>query len=402
MRRHAIAVALSIAVLALLAADSAVVISRAQQSPATDAFQRRLQVLARRVPAPDPAVLASVNAAVAQAESFVSASRGLRFEHPVTVRLLRSAEFNDLLGADYQPSAAERARGARLFDILRALKLIVGHPDPVRAAQARVETTSGLYSPQLHELFVRGQTINPQVRLVLAHELTHALDDQHFHLRAGPANFDDATFAYAALVEGDAVVVASRFYATLSPADKQAITAIAQAQSPAVRSARAPIPPALLRIQQFPYTSGQSFISALVAAGGEDRIDGAFSSPPKTTAEILYPDRSLAGSRGPHVATPSAGGRVIERGHLGALVTSLALERLMPRQQATAAVSQWAGDAFVAWRHGAMTCVRDRVRSLDGRADGALESALREWSLDESATFQTNGVDGSVTFTICG
>jgi len=367
-----------------------------------DAFQQRLKALARRIPAPDPAVLASINAAVVQAESFVSASRGLRYEHPVAVRLLNSAEFNDLLGADYQPTAAERAQGAHLFGVLRALKLIVGHPDPVRAAQARVETVAGFYSPQLHELFVRGQAVNPQVRLVLTHELTHALDDQHFHLRAGPAPFDDATFAYAALVEGDAVVVANRFFSSLSPADKQAIGANAQAQAPAIRSVAVAIPPTVARMQQFPYTAGPPFIDALLAAGGEGRVDSAFASPPKTTSEILYPYRFLAGSRGPQVATPSAGGQVIDSGHLGGFVTLLVLERLMSRQQATAAVSRWVGDAFVAWQSGGATCVRDRVRSLDGSADGALESALREWSLDESATFQTNGADGSVMFTICG
>jgi hypothetical protein len=166
------------------------------------------------------------------------------------------------------------------------LKFVTGHPDLYRLTQSQIEDIGGVYSAPLQELFLRGVAVTPALRVTLAHELTHALDDEHFGLRGLP-RVDDHAYAYAALAEGDAVVVANRYLASRPPAEQKAIGVIDLARLPAVRAATAAIPPTLLRIIQFPYGAGPAFVNALIAAGGKARLDAAFRHPPQTTAEIL-------------------------------------------------------------------------------------------------------------------
>ena len=45
--------------------------------------------------------------------------------------------------------------------------------------------TLAFYDPRTQDVYVRGtDTTAPATRVTLAHELTHALQDQHFDLRA--------------------------------------------------------------------------------------------------------------------------------------------------------------------------------------------------------------------------
>jgi len=81
---------------------------------------------------------------------------------------------------------------------------------------------AGLYVPQSGRLYVLGSG-GAAPRSVIAHEVTHALQDEHFHLTRGafaPHPRDhDGELAAQALVEGDATEVQSRYIATLSAGD---------------------------------------------------------------------------------------------------------------------------------------------------------------------------------------
>jgi hypothetical protein len=282
------------------------------------------------------------------------------------------------------------------------LKFVTGHPDLYRLTQSQIEDIGGVYSAPLQELFLRGVAVTPALRVTLAHELTHALDDEHFGLRGLP-RVDDHAYAYAALAEGDAVVVANRYLASRPPAEQKAIGVIDLARLPAVRAATAAIPPTLLRIIQFPYGAGPAFVNALIAAGGKARLDAAFRHPPQTTAEILDPTRYLYPSpRRASASAPPAGGTVFQRGSLGAFRLLLLLQQVLPPRQARPAATRWGDDAYVAWHDHGLTCVRDRVVSLDAPTGGLLEATLQRWaSADAAAVDQQHDPGASLTFTMC-
>ena len=157
---------------------------------------------------------------------------------------------------------------------------------------------AGLYVPRGARLYVLGSG-GSAPRSVIAHEVVHALQDEHFRLTRGPFAprpvDHDGELATQALVEGDATEVQSRYVATLSPGDLvgelgRTLGAMPQGAPPAG------IAPFLERQLLFPYTAGEGFVRALRARGGQPLLDRAFRHPPRTTAAVLDPD-ALSGGR---------------------------------------------------------------------------------------------------------
>ena len=383
----------------LLVLDVAVVVRRREQGQ-PNVLAQRIEAIDRIGPKPDPALVASIDAATRELQAFVSTTRGLKFTRAVKVRVLNDVQFNALGAASY-PTAAQRRHVQDDLDVLRALKF-AGRLDPSRLARARVEETGGIYSPALREVLVRGETVTPALRVTLVHELTHALDDEHFHLRTNPKS-DDSALSYAAVVEGDAVVVTNRYRASLPIADQQALAAGNPARSPVVAAAQAVIGPRLLRLLQFPYAAGASFVNALAAGGGETRIDAAFRHPPESTAEITDPSRYLfPPGRRPSATSPPSRGRTFQRGSLGAFQLRLLLEEALPPVKARSAVEEWGDDAYVAWHEGPNTCVRDRVVAVPRASGALLAGAFYDWAAESGASVQQPSSGESFVFTVCG
>src|SRR5207302_7060871 len=78
------------------------------------------------------------------------------------------------------------------------------------------EQVAAFYDQHAHKLFMfeDARLDQFQNRIILAHELTHALQDQHFGLEKLPLEMktnDDRAVAASALVEGDATLVMTQF-----------------------------------------------------------------------------------------------------------------------------------------------------------------------------------------------
>ena len=311
---------------------------------------------------------------IAELEAFVESARGLRFVRPVDVKVLGDFAFR----RTFSTGGAVDEPGADVEEgVLRALGLLGPGDDLGAASELDPDTVAGFYDSDTKELVVRGVALTPFVREVLVHELTHALDDQHFDL-ARQVGDDEADLAFEALVEGDAVAVERRYLDSLPPAERKQ----AEDEEDATFGGGnfADQPETLLEVAEFPYGDGERFVDALLQAGGQARVDAAFRAPPTTSAEVLHPERFLAG-RGRAPAPPvAAGGRVVDEGVLGELVLRLVLAESVPDEDAGRAAAGWAGDRYVAWRGpGGRTCVRASV-VLDSAADAAeLTTALRRW-----------------------
>src|SRR5438270_807934 len=111
-----------------------------------------------------------------------------------------------------------------------------------------------------------GVAPTPYVKFVLVHELTHALDDQHFGLDR-PTLGDDESAAFDALVEGSAVAVERRWLDSRPPAERDAISA-EDADTGPVQGSVGPGSGAdtdvFTALFDFPYVVGPQFVQALV------------------------------------------------------------------------------------------------------------------------------------------
>src|SRR6516165_2679865 len=151
--------------------------------------------------------------------------RNLKFEHPVPADFLSDADFQAKVAVDSAKlSPDDKAELDRSQASLRAIGLLPSGVDLIGATTSlRQSGVLAFYDPATRRITVRGEELTPAVKVTLAHELTHALQDQHFDLKAlqKRATRAHGSLALTALVEGDAVRVQQRYAAEL-PADQRA------------------------------------------------------------------------------------------------------------------------------------------------------------------------------------
>ena len=335
--------------------------------------------------------------------------RGLKFEHPVPVDFLSDAKFRKLVTTDDKDlSASDRRDLQRSEGLLRALGLIGRDVDLLSATNTlQGSDVLAFYDNDTKRVSVRGQRLDVDTRVTLAHELTHALQDQHFDLTKvqDQADRDNRQLPLTALVEGDAVRIEDAYVNTLSEADQQAYDASQNADSSSVQQQTDDVPGIVVALQQTPYALGPTMLETFKALHGGGAIDDAFRDPPRTDLDVLAPilGDDLGGAR--HVATPAL--RAGERRDgapdtFGAAGLYFTLASRMPAADALRAADGWAGDSMIEFRRGDELCVRAAFRGRDASATTAIADGLRRWAgamPAGMATVDTNG--GLVTLSSC-
>jgi hypothetical protein len=239
-------------------------------------------------------------------------------------------------------------------------------------------TVVGFYDPVTKVLEVRGNELTPYRREVVAHELTHALDDQLFDLNVskGDGVISEPQISFLIGVEGDAVRTQQAYVATMSPAEQ--LQDIAEQLSFQIDPAILSVPLALLSLNQAPYLQGPQFVAGL---GGNAGIDAMFGRYPETTEQAWDPAKYLANEGPVAVATPPAGGAIVNSGRWGRWLMSLVLaEGIDIDASLNPATAGWAGDAFVTWTSGSANCIRIDTKSDTAPQSTALRNALTSWS----------------------
>jgi hypothetical protein len=226
--------------------------------------------------------------------------RGLKTTHPIAVSTLDAKGMRRVVLRELARERQPRADAA-WDDALHLLGVLKrGQNLEVIRRSELTGQVAGLYVPQTGRLYVLGSG-GAAPRSVIAHEVTHALQDEHFRISRGvfashPRDHD-AELAAVALVEGDATNVQSRYVAALSPGELIGELARTLGSMPS-DSAGGEVP-YLQRELVYPYTAGQEFVKALRERGGQRLLDRAFRHPPRTTAAVLDPARYVAGDPPP-------------------------------------------------------------------------------------------------------
>ncbi|MCZ6625191.1 MAG: hypothetical protein O7B35_13340 [Deltaproteobacteria bacterium] len=198
--------------------------------------------------------------------------------------------------------------------------------------------------------------------MVLAHELTHALQDQHFSLgeRLGPSNNDDKSLAFRAVAEGDATL--SGFGYLFGGLGDKSLVHVNQAVQGSTREARATlsdVPKALVEQLLFQYYGGVSFVSRLLEEKGWLGVNRLYAFPPLSTEQILHPEKYFDLPDPPtgidfkdlSSLFPS-GWEEIEDNVLGELMVQVLFTEFLSEKEGKAVANGWDGDRFVAFRRG--------------------------------------------------
>src|SRR6202051_4728041 len=250
---------------------------------------------------------------------FASDDTGLPIKHKVKRRLTKRDEVQSYIEKSMRDDK-DAQRLERSSAVLKKFGLL---PRNFNLSTFLVtilrEQVAGYYDAKTKTVNLLNWLEVEQQKPVLAHELTHALQDQSFGIEkwmkgatedtdntkndpsASDIENDEESGARQAVVEGEAMVVLLDY--SLAPTGKtlldspQIVDALKQgmvsgtADSPAFRDA----PIFLKETLTFPYRYGLDFTGALLKAGGKKlAYAGAFKNPPKTTREIMEPETYLA------------------------------------------------------------------------------------------------------------
>lgn len=224
------------------------------------------------------------------------------------------------------------------------------------------EQVLGYYDPSERTLFVVSGERVGELEPVIAHELVHALQDQHTNLDsliAGDRGNDRQTAAHAAM-EGHAMLVMFTLLAeqaTRTTIDPAALPNPAAELGPALEAQNSEYPvfrgaPAVIReTLLFPYLSGVDFVHTLWAAR---RPLPRYPAPldtllPQSTEQVMNPVERFITRRDEPVAVAldafPAGWRAERQDVLGQLETAIYLEQHLGAA-ARQAGDGWGGDRY--------------------------------------------------------
>jgi hypothetical protein len=223
---------------------------------------------------------------------------------------------------------------------------------------------AGFYVPENGRLvFVGSFPLSPASHVALAHELTHALDDQHFRLdRLDPLLekcADEREQAALGAVEGSAqffsAEVALKF---LSASEKLQLSGEAGAGS----AQPLDVPAFVENMVLWPYRAGPAFISALMSSGGIEAVNEAIRRFPVSTEQVMHPQR-YPGDVPTRVDIPDLGPLLgpdwndLDVSDVGEAFLDLMLRLRLDPDRADAAAAGWDGGIYRAWTDGARVAV---------------------------------------------
>jgi len=324
-----------------------------------------------------------------EVQKVVGEAGGVPFTSDVPVQFMTKDALGrylrELVDAEYPPSDVEAdTRTLIAFDLLEP---------GTDLGQARLklleENIAGFYDerPDRRRLYVVSSDakLTPMNQIILAHELRHALQDQHASVHGiipkDVGDFDDRRMAFLSLLEGDATLVMGQFLSRRIQGAELPAPDLSDFAFPV-----SPMPgtPAVLRDQMvLPYVIGTPFARELRSAGGWDAVRRAWSRPPESTEQVLHPEKFQAGERPREVAVTYApgSGKLLREGVLGELFARTLLGDEAEEEAAAAAAAGWGGDRFKVWdRSGATLLVwhatwdteddaREFALALDARFD---------------------------------
>jgi len=301
----------------------------------------------------DPVTEVPTPAAIAEVADQVEAVRGLAFDRPVNVEPISGSEMDRRLRAYFDAYYPERfyARRSDAWATIGAIPRDVGILEALDAYQQG--QVLGFYNSQNEELVYTGDADLDRIeQFVLAHELTHAIDDQHFdldRLDEMVVRCDDEPFQAAlGVVEGSANHFATQVAIRFPVAEIGTIPG---------GGATGEVPPLIVEIMAYPYTAGQRFADALSDANGPRAIDEALRTFPTTTEQILHPTK-FPDEVGERVEVPDFGPTFGPRWRdhdvmvVGEVWLKALLNVKLEDEAAASAAAGWGGGIYRAWSDG--------------------------------------------------
>ncbi len=309
--------------------------------------------------------------------------RGLALKHAIPAQMQTTAEFRSYME---RAAAQDPKKLAAATTGLIALGLLPTGVDLGHAiADTLVTQAAAYYDWEAKRFSIVQLPTDPTNRDVLvSHELTHGLQDQHFDLAAFVDAKDldtDAAIARRFVVEGDAMMASIAFtvfaatgayeltrdqtramrpqLAKFATSDMTSMIAALQAQSadvvakdPSLKAsfdAMGSLPRIVLVPLLASYMHGAMFILDVYEKGGWTSVNALFTDPPQSTEQVLHPERWFSGDRPVRIDIPDVeDSELVVYDVIGELQWSVYFS-LWPHTGDKPEIN-WGGDRYAVWR----------------------------------------------------
>jgi hypothetical protein len=227
-------------------------------------------------------------------ERVVEDIRGMKFKQPVEYSVLGRADIKGALTKRMSAVFSDDEFEQQANAIWRIGLLPEKYPLKERLISLLGEQVAAFYDQHEHRLYMYDDASleSPMNQMILAHELMHAMQDQHHSLKSLPLEEkrnDDRALAAAALIEGEATLVMSDFMMR-NPTGRMVLdnltTMFVQNMAELVKA------PRMLRESLlFPYQDGLAFCLAGFHRRGWLAMTDAYKNVPRSTSQILHPEK---------------------------------------------------------------------------------------------------------------
>jgi hypothetical protein len=313
--------------------------------------------------------------------------RGLEFERAVPVHFLSDAEFEER----FAPTARDLgfADESMLHQQMLAYSLLGLVPADFDAlAMIRQQADSGLAGIATRRgVWIKGTEITPGVEFVLAHELTHALQFQHFGIGARGPGDELQQNAIDMLSEGEANWVGREYVDRMPFTRRQLALEVVTQPSWIEASVDAGIPEVLGLTALAPYDVGEDFVRAFVARNGRRALDRLWRKPPRDDAAFVDPLRDPNARRPLYEFDDAQPPATSEPWRMGASGFYYLVTTRLIASTTLEAATHWDGNTTELYRDGERDCVRSAFWADSPEGFELMKLQLGDWAYELNGEF---------------
>lgn len=305
---------------------------------------------------------ADLSALVDQVAANVAELRGLELLEELTVEIMSRDELLELLEDETEITQSD-------IDLYWILRLIDDRNLDLQQLMIDVQASDiyGLYMFENETVYVIADSadLSAMEEVFLAHEITHALQDQHFNIGDRLMDMEEDQYdemtAFVAMLEGDAVLTQELYAQAYLDSEQQMeyqreiMAAVLDESASALIEE---LPRYIIDSLSFPYLDGPMFMLQ-VFDGDLNSIDQFLEDPPVSTQQVMNPSAFISGSIPDPVAvelpdlSPQLGDgwELYDTGTLGTFDLLVALEEngvANPDE----ALDNWRGSRFATYENG--------------------------------------------------
>lgn len=319
---------------------------------------------------------------IAKLQNIISRLRDLEFKSSVTVDNKDRDDLKKKMVSDIEKNAAPEET-AKIKKALLKFGLVPPELDMDKfMTDLYTEQIAGYYDSETKELYTispggSGSSVEPEQpkdvfgvpweRLTVIHEMTHALQDQHFDLRSLPMDSmdnDDLATAVKSLVEGEATFVMYDYLLRQAGMNMILTSDMSESTEEKIQGANPSlIDQAPLYIKEgliFPYIKGVEFIKFVKGREGWGAIDKMYADLPASTEQILHPQKYLPESRDYPTSVklpefndvlPPDKWQLLLQNVMGELNIDILMRQFLPTLKTERIAAGWDGDTFMVWEN---------------------------------------------------